>query len=177
MKAMTDAVGPERVGLRLSPWSPFQGMKMNNPIPQFTNIIRKASHLNLAYLQLVESRVSGSEDYSGSNERLDFAYRLWNGPILVAGGYKPTDAQRLVDEEYPDKDIIVMFGRHFIANPDLVYRIREGVALNSYDRKTFYISKSSLGYVDYPLSIEYLKSVGTTEVDYFGPLSETVIKE
>jgi NADPH2 dehydrogenase len=165
MKAMADAVGPERVGLRLSPWSQFQGMGMTNPITQFTDIIRKASQLNLAYLHLVESRVSGAEDYSLSNERLDFAYRLWSGPILVAGGYKPVDAQRLVDEEYPDKDIVVMFGRYFIANPDLVYRIREGVALNAYDRKTFYISKSSLGYVDYPLSMEYLKSVGTTIVE------------
>ncbi|PQE26600.1 aldolase-type TIM barrel protein [Rutstroemia sp. NJR-2017a BBW] len=158
MKAMANAVGPERVGIRLSPWSPFQGMRMANPIPQFMDIIHKASQLNLAYLHLVESRVSGAEDYGGSNERLDFAYRLWNGPILVAGGYKPADAQRLVDEENPDKEIVVMFGRYFIANPDLVYRIMEGVALNAYDRKTFYISNSSVGYVDYPLSMEYLKS-------------------
>ncbi|TEY48252.1 hypothetical protein BOTCAL_0297g00110 [Botryotinia calthae] len=157
MKAMVKAVGPERVGLRLSPWSPFQGMRMTDPIPQFMDIIRKASQLNLAYLHLVESRISGGDDYSGSNERLDFAYRLWNGPILVAGGYKPADAQRLVDEENPDKDIVVMFGRYFITNPDLVYRIKKGVALNAYDRKTFYVKNSSVGYVDYPPSLEYLK--------------------
>lgn len=77
MKAVVDAVGPERVGLRLSPWSPFLGMRMENPIPQFADIIHKASQSNLAYFHLVESRVSGSEDYEGS-ERLDFAYKLWN---------------------------------------------------------------------------------------------------
>ncbi|KAK6609757.1 NADH:flavin oxidoreductase NADH oxidase [Botrytis cinerea] len=157
MKAMVNAVGPERVGLRLSPWSPFQGMRMTDPIPQFMDIICKARKLNLAYLHLVESRISGADDYSGSNERLDFAYQLWNGPILVAGGYKPADAQRLVDEERLDKDIVVMFGRYFIANPDLVYRVKKGVALNAYDRKTFYIKNSSMGYVDYLPSIEYLK--------------------
>jgi NADPH2 dehydrogenase len=157
MKAMADAVGSERVGLRLSPWSSFQGMRMEDPLPQFTDIIRKASQLNLAYLHLVESRMSGGED-CGGNDRLDFAYGLWNRPILVAGGYKPADAQKLVDKEHPDKDIVVMFGRYFLSNPDLVYRIKWGLELNAYDLKTFYISKSRAGYVDYPLSIEYLES-------------------
>jgi len=155
MEAIVDAIGPERVGLRLSPWSLFQSMKMENPIPQFTNIIDKASQLNLAYLHLVESRVSGSEDHNGS-EPLDFAYKLWNGPFLVAGGYKLADAQKLVDEEYPDKDIVVIFGRYFVANPDLVYRFKEGLELNAYERKTFYVSSSAVGYVDYPFSAEYL---------------------
>lgn len=157
MKAVVDAVGSERVGLRLSPWSLFQGMRMKNPIPQFADIIDKASQSNLAYLHLVESRVSGSEDYEGS-ERLDFAYKLWNGPFLVAGGYKLADAQRLVDEEYPDKDIVVIFGRYFVANPDLVYRFKEGLELSAYERKTFYINNSAIGYVDYPFSAEYLAS-------------------
>ena len=157
MEAVVDAVGPERVGLRLSPWSVFQGMRMDNPIPQFTDVIEKASRLNLAYLHLVESRIAGAEDAEG-NERLDFAYKLWNGPLLVAGGFKLADAQKLVDEEYPDKDIVVVFGRYFIANPDLVFRIREGLDLNAYERKTFYTSKSAVGYVDYSFSAEYLKS-------------------
>jgi NADPH2 dehydrogenase len=157
MKAMADAVGPEAVGFRLSPWSPFQGMRMEDPIPQFTDIINKASQLNLAYLHLVESRISGAQDCEG-NDRLDFAYKLWRGPILVAGGYKPVDAQKLVDEEHPGRDLVVMFGRYFIANPDLVYRIKEGLKLNAYDRKTFYVSNSTMGYLDYPLSMKYLES-------------------
>lgn len=157
MKAAAEAIGPERVGIRLSPWSPFQGMKMNNPIPQFTDIIKKASALNLAYLHLVESRVSGTTDYEG-NERLDFAYNLWNGPLLVAGGYKPAGARKLVDEDYPNKDIVVIFGRSFIANPDLVYRIKEGLALTAHERKTFYASDLGVGYVDYQYSAEYLAS-------------------
>ena len=157
MKAVVNAVSPERVGLRLSPWSAFQGMKMKNPIPQFADVIDKASQSNLAYLHLVESRVSGSDDCEGS-EGLDFAYKLWNGPLLVAGGYKLVDAQKLVDDEYPNKDIVVIFGRYFVANPDLVYRFKEGLELNAYERKTFYINKSAIGYVDYPFSAKYLAS-------------------
>ena len=156
MKAVVDAVSPARVGLRLSPWSLFQGMGMEDPIPQFSDIIKKARQLNLAYLHLVESRVAGGEDQNG-NGRLDFAYKLWNGPLLVAGGYKLADAQKLVDEEYPDKDILVMFGRYFIANPDLVYRFKERIDLGVYDRKTFYIN-TTVGYTDYPFSAGYLGS-------------------
>ena len=158
MKAMVDAVGPERVGLRLTPWSPFQDMKMDDATPQFTDVINKAAKLNLAYLHLVESRMAGATDHDGV-ESLDFAYKLWRGPLLIAGGWQPEQAQRLVDVEHPDRDIIVMFGRYFISNPDLVYRIREGLALNPYDRDTFYLNRSRTGYVDYPFSKEYLASV------------------
>jgi NADPH2 dehydrogenase len=156
VKAVVSAVSPERVGLRLSPWSVFQGMRMENPIPQFADVIIKASQLNLAYLHLIESQTSGSDDYEAS-EQLDFTYKLWNGPLLVAGGYDLVDAQKLVDEDYSDKNIVVIFGRHFLANPDLVYRMKEGLELNAYERKTFYINKSPIGYVDYPFSAEYLK--------------------
>jgi NADPH2 dehydrogenase len=156
LKAVVSTIGKERVGLRLSPWSPFQGMRMEDPIPQFTDVINKAGQMNLAYLHLVESRISGAQDHEGS-ERLDFAYNFWTGPILVAGGFKPAEAQDLVDEKYPDKNIVVIFGRYFIANPDLIYRIKAGLKLTPYDRSTFY-SSDAVGYVDYPFSAEYLAS-------------------
>ncbi|KAF4498656.1 NADPH2 dehydrogenase chain OYE2 [Fusarium agapanthi] len=152
LERTVQAIGPERVGIRLSPWSTFQSMRMKDPIPQFTDIINKASRLNLAYLHLIESRISGSQDYQYHGcEKLDFAYGLWKGPFLIAGGYKLKEAERLVDEEHPDKDIMVMFGRNFLANPDLVYRIKEGLELNPYERKTFYSSDLE-GYVDYPFA-------------------------
>lgn len=154
LKAVVDAVGPERVGLRLTPWSPYQGMKMDDPVPQFEDVIAKAGALNLAFLHLLESRITGGDDYEGS-ERLDFAYRLWKGPLLVAGGYDLVGARKLVDEEYPDREIVVIFGRYFIANPDLVYRAKKDLQLARWDRSTFY-TPGDLGYVDYAFSKEYL---------------------
>ncbi|KAF5652538.1 putative NADPH2 dehydrogenase chain OYE2 [Fusarium sp. NRRL 25303] len=153
LERVVKAISPERVGIRLSPWSTFQSMRMKDPIPQFTDIINKASHLNLAYIHLIESRISGSQDYQEhGSEKLDFAYDLWKRPFLIAGGYKLKEAERLVDEEHPDKEIMVMFGRNFLANPDLVYRIKEGLELNPYERKTFYSSDVE-GYVDYPFAV------------------------
>ncbi|KAG9508280.1 hypothetical protein J7337_001844 [Fusarium musae] len=153
LERVVQAIGPERVGIRLSPWSTFQSMRMENPIPQFTDIINKASRLNLAYIHLIESRISGSQDcHEHGSEKLDFAYDLWKGPFLIAGGYKLSEAERLVNEEYPHKEIMVMFGRNFLANPDLVYRIKEGLELNPYKRNTFYTSDVE-GYVDYPFAV------------------------
>ncbi|KAI1170503.1 NADH:flavin oxidoreductase/NADH oxidase family protein-like protein [Nemania sp. FL0916] len=156
MEAVSRAIGPERVGLRLSPWSTFQSMKMADPVPQFSDIVKKAGALNLAYLHFIEARVSGSDDTARTGG-LDFVYDLWNGPLLVAGGHTPATARALVEEEHPDKDILVVFGRQFISNPDLVYRIKEGLELNPYDRNTFY-TPSSAGYVDYAFSQKYLVS-------------------
>jgi NADPH2 dehydrogenase len=51
-----------------------------------------------------------------------------------------------------------MFGRYFIANPDLVYRMKGPLELSAYERKTFYTNSSAVGYVDYPFSAEYLAS-------------------
>lgn len=157
INSVVDTIGSRRVGLRLSPWSTFQGMRMKDPIPQFTDVINKAVQSDIAYLHLVESRISGSMDYDG-HDRLDFAYNLWNGPLLVAGGYTPQEAKILLDTKYPDKSLVVLFGRHFISNPDLVYRVREGVELSAYNRDTFYAFESVLGYSDYPYSEKYLAS-------------------
>lgn len=155
MNRTVEAIGAERVGLRLSPWSTFQGMRMKDPIPQFTDIINQAKSLNLAYLHLVESRICGSQDdVNGSgHEKLDFAYDIWNGPLLIAGGYTLQGAKDLVDRAHPDRQVMVMFGRDFLANPDLVKRLKQGLLLNKGDRRTYYTS-DEVGYLDYPFTAE-----------------------
>ncbi|KAJ9619148.1 Chanoclavine-I aldehyde reductase fgaOx3 [Taxawa tesnikishii (nom. ined.)] len=157
-KAVVDAVGADRTGIRLSPWSTFQGMKMEDPVPQFTHLIKGLKEFKLAYLHLVESRITGSADIE-STEKIDFAVDTWGNtsPIFIAGGFKPASAVRAVDEEYTDKDIAIVFGRYFISTPDLVYRIREGIDLVPYDRDTFYVPKSEKGYIDYPFSEQFQK--------------------
>ncbi|ETS85211.1 hypothetical protein PFICI_03236 [Pestalotiopsis fici W106-1] len=154
-QAVVDAVGCRKVGIRFSPWSHFQGMRMDDPIPQFSAVIRNMAKLNLVYLHLVESRIAGGSDVEAADQ-LNFAYDLWNSTILVAGGFKPDTAQSLVDKEYPEKDIVVMFGRYFLATPDLPFRVRNGIELNEYNRATFYTPKAPTGYIDYPFSDEFL---------------------
>ena len=157
-KAVVEAVGADKTGIRLSPYSSFQGMKMEDPIPQFSHILQELKKLKLAYVHLVESRVAGNADIE-STEKINPFVDIWAGtsPILVAGGFRPDSARRAADEEYNDKDIAIVFGRYFISNPDLVYRVEKGIEFAQYDRDTFYKAKSTEGYTDYPFSKEWQK--------------------
>ncbi len=135
---------------------------MKEPVPQFSDVISKAKSLGLGYIHLIEPRVSNNVDLEHSViETLDFAINLWDGPILLAGGYNPDNAKQTIDDKYPNKDIMVMFGRHFVSNPDLVFRIKKSLALNHYDRSTFYTAKNPVGYLDYPFSTEFLAGTNT----------------
>jgi NADPH2 dehydrogenase len=153
-QAVVDAVGADKTGIRLSPFSDFQGMKMKDPVPQFSDVIKKLNKIGLAYVHLVESRISGNADIEGFDS-LDPLLPLWDGPLLIAGGLKPDSAKRMVNEERKDRDVIAVFGRYFISTPDLVFRLQEGIELNPYDRDTFYNAKSPKGYTDQPFSKEW----------------------
>ncbi|KAE8422277.1 FMN-linked oxidoreductase [Aspergillus pseudocaelatus] len=155
-RAIVDAVGSDRVGLRLSPWQRYQGMRMEDPVPQFTHMIRALNGLNLAYLHLIEARVIGNDD-GNDDDKINPFVDAWAGPgpVILAGGFKPDSAKALVDEEFKNKNILIAFGRHFISNPDLPFRIRQGLKLTPYDRKMFYLPMVTEGYVDYPFSEEF----------------------
>ena len=70
-------------------------------------------------------------------------------PVILTGGFNAQPAKRVVDEEYKDKDIIIGFGRYFISNPDIVFRIREGIELTPFEQKKFYNKGEKDGYITY----------------------------
>ncbi|WYZ43963.1 hypothetical protein EsH8_VII_000399 [Colletotrichum jinshuiense] len=154
--ALVDAIGADKVGFRISPYSTFQAMRMQDPVPQFSYLAQKLKELKLAYLHIIESRVNNWEDVE-KVEGIEFILEIWDNisPILVAGGFTPELAQRAVDEEYAKWDVAVVFGRHFLANPDLPFRIKHGLPLNKYDRDTFYTPSIPQGYIDYPFHPEF----------------------
>ncbi|KAK5945850.1 hypothetical protein PMZ80_003058 [Knufia obscura] len=161
-KAVIEAVGDsKKVGMRLSPWSDFQGMKMEDPVPQFLHVIKELKKLDLAYLHLVESRLSGDSAtgvYHAVTRENDPFVELWGeqAPIILAGGFTPAKAKKVVSEIYTGENVCVAFGRHFISTPDLPFRLQRGIEFNHYDRTTFYKKMSAEGYTDYPYSKEWL---------------------
>ena len=70
----------------------------------------------------------------------------FRGPLLRNGGFTPATAQAALDEGSADA---IVFGRTYIANPDLVERLRRGAALNEPNPATFY-APGAVGYTDYP---------------------------
>ncbi|KAL2061476.1 hypothetical protein VTL71DRAFT_6853 [Oculimacula yallundae] len=155
--ALIDAVGAEKVGFRLSPFSLFQGMRMADPIPQFSYLVEQLKLLGLAYIHIIEPRVNNNFDCETSDS-IDFLLAIWGktSPVLVAGGYTPENAIPAIDEKYKSYNVAVVFGRHFLANPDLPYRIKHGLPLNKYDRTSFYTPGLPVGYIDYPFSSGFI---------------------
>lgn len=157
-EAISLAIGPERTGFRVSPYSPFQGMKMDDPVPQFTYLAKNLKKLNLAYLHIVESRISGATDVQ-STEQVDAFLDAWgnSGALILAGGFT-TESAIYTLKKYKDKNVAIAFGRHFVANPDLPFRISKALPFNEYNRDTFYVEQSPIGYTDYAFSPEFIAS-------------------
>lgn len=155
-KAVIEAVGADRTAIRFSPFGTIQGMGMPDAEREatFSYLARELSKLSIAYVHLVEPRVNGYldvENYSGSLQFFLDAYSNAS-PVIVAGGYKANSAKEAVETKYKNHPVVVAFGRPFIANPDLPYRIQKGIEFTPYNRETFYNAKEARGYTDYPFN-------------------------
>lgn len=156
-KAVSSAIGPEKTGYRVSPWSPFQGMKMEDPVPQFQYHVAKLAELGLAYIHIVESRISGNQTIDVVSEQVDPFLEAWSksksphSAVFLAGGFTAKGAEETL-QRYQSSKMAIVFGRHFISNPDLPTRIEKNIPLTSYDRETFYRPQSPTGYIDYPFA-------------------------
>ena len=149
-QAVAEAVGGGRVGVRLSPVTPANDIVDADPQPLFEHAVRRLAPLGLAYLHLIEGATGGPRelpDRPFDYAALKAADRAagGRGAGMVNNGY---DA-RLTEQALAGGADLVSFGTLFIANPDLVRRLREGTPLNAPDRKTFY-GGGAKGYTDYP---------------------------
>ncbi|GLB45612.1 putative nadh flavin oxidoreductase nadh oxidase [Lyophyllum shimeji] len=156
--AVARAVGPERTALRLSPWNRFQDMGMKDPVPQYTHLVTALceAHPSLAYLHVVEPRISGDNDReSAVHESNDFIRAIWQDrPYITAGGYTAQTAMAAAERGSE----FVAFGRHYISNPDLPLKLKRNMPLTPYNRTTFYVpgehDDAHVGYIDYPFTEE-----------------------
>ena len=104
--------------------------------------------LGLAFLHLIEPRVSGNTDADPDAPSVAALLRpLWHGPSIVAGGFDRAKAEAALADGAADA---IAFGRAYISNPDLMERLRDNVPFTRYDRSTFY-GGGVEGYTDYPM--------------------------
>ena len=149
-RAVVDAVGGGKVGIRLSPVTPANDAHDDNPQPLFDYVVKQLAPFGLAYIHIIEGATGGPreiDDRPFDYEALKAAYRKSGGRAawMVNNGYdKP-----LAEEALKEGDDLVAFGKPFISNPDLVRRLREGAPLNQWDKNTFY-GGGEAGYIDYP---------------------------
>jgi N-ethylmaleimide reductase len=141
--------GANRVGVRVSPSSSFNGMQDSDPVALYAYVAKALAERNAAFLHIVEPRVIGSVDAEQWQPAVASAQlrKHFFGTIIAAGGFDPDAAEQIVASGDADA---VAFGRYFISNPDLPERIKKGQPLNPYDRDTFY-GGDTRGYTDYPV--------------------------
>ncbi|MFC5496571.1 alkene reductase [Caenimonas terrae] len=150
VRAVAEEVGGGRTGLRISPVTPANDVSDDNPQALFEYLMRELAPLHLAYIHVIEGATGGPREIADrpfDYKALRQAYRTAGGKAawMVNNGYDARLAQQALD----DGADLVAFGRPYIANPDLVQRLRQDAPLNAPDKATFY-GGGAKGYTDYP---------------------------
>lgn len=143
-QAVSAAIGGARVGIRLSPHGVNAGMKPYPEIDEtYTTLVPRLASTGLQYIHIVDHSAMGAPQVP---ETLKRALRqAWPRTFLLAGGFDRAGAEAALNEGRCD---LVVFGRPFLANPDLVTRLERGLPLNAPDFATFY-TPGPKGYTDY----------------------------
>lgn len=142
-----DAIGFDRVGVRLSPYGKFNDMGVH---PEMTDdyvyLSRELSRLGIVYLHLIDHPAADSTEVP---EKTRLAIReAFRGTIMSAGGYDVGSGE---EDLRAGLAHLISIGKPFIGNPDLVERLRNGTPLNAIDFSTLY-SGGEKGYTDYPIT-------------------------
>jgi len=142
--AVVDAIGASRTGIRISPVSPANGVSSSDPQAQFDYIVDHLSALDIAYIHVVEGATGGPRDVSPFD--FDSLRRRFKNTYIANNGY---DLELARSRLAAGKADLFAFGRPFIANPDLVERLKTRAPLAALDRATLY-GGGAAGYTDYP---------------------------
>lgn len=143
-RAVVAAIGAERVGLRLSPFGAFNATgTYPEQGEQYLALARELSSLGLLYLHVLDHSSMGAPAVPPEYKAKLRA--AWKGVLILAGGFDRDSAEKVLRENRAD---LIAFGKPFLANPDLVERLRSGAPLNAPDFPTFY-TPGAKGYTDY----------------------------
>lgn len=148
LKALASVFPKECVGARIAPHGVFNEIADENPEAKYEAMLGVAEKLGIGYVHIIRPVVSGNIQMDASaldDEVIDTARRCFSGSIIGAAGYNPESADKELSAGRVDA---VALGRAHVGNPDLVRRIREGIALTESNPDTWY-TPGDEGYVDY----------------------------
>ncbi|KAL5778768.1 hypothetical protein ACOSQ2_009505 [Xanthoceras sorbifolium] len=147
VEAIANEIGAHRLGIRLSPFADFMDSGDSNPEALGLYMVEQLNKHGILYCHMVEPRLKMTGENHECPQSLLPMRKAFKGTFLAAGGYDREDGNRAVAEGHAD---LVVYGRLFLANPDLPKRFELDAPLNKYDRDTFYIPDPIKGYTDYP---------------------------
>lgn len=143
-RAVANAIGKEKVGIRLSPFGAFNDIKWDDTTEsQFTKLAAGLKAMGVVYIHVVDHTSMGAPAFPQSIK--DEIRNAFGGTIIMSGGY---DAEKAEADLAAGQGELVAFGRPYISNPDLVERFEEAIPLAAPDYNTFY-TPGPKGYIDY----------------------------
>ncbi len=143
--AVAQAVGPERVGVRLAPLGTANGMQIDpQPLETYGYLVSELDRLSVAYVHIYDQ--SSSWIHQPDDALLRHLRASFTRALILCGGFTTARAEAALQAGSGD---LVAFGKLYISNPDLVERFRGDFELAPYDTRTFYTGGAT-GYVDYP---------------------------
>jgi len=145
-RRVIDAIGAERVGIRISPYGAFGSMDpgYDDVETQYLALADELSKLGAVYLHLVDHSSMGTPEVPR-----EFKKKLretFKNTFIISGGYDAERAEADLQEGLGD---LVAFGRPYISNPDLVERFKKGAELND-PKPDYFYTPGAEGYTDYP---------------------------
>jgi len=146
IEAVAGAIGIERTAIRFSPNLASQGVDDSDPMPLFQALAERLEELKVPWIELREAHQPTSAGAIPTEPVSPAMRPLYSGKIIVNSDYDGQSGQARLDDGIADG---IAFGRAFLANPDLVERIRRQSPLNSPDSSSFYWGGPE-GYTDYP---------------------------
>ncbi|RJF57529.1 alkene reductase [Serratia inhibens] len=142
--AVTGEIGAERTGVRISPVSPANAITSSDPQGQYDYLVDQLNTLGIVYLHVVEGATGGPRDAVPFD--YDSLRRRFKNTYIGNNGYDLALAAAQLAEGKAD---LFAFGRPFIANPDLVERLKKDAPLAAFIPETLY-GGGAEGYTDYP---------------------------
>ncbi|MEA5260498.1 alkene reductase [Arcicella aquatica] len=140
-----EAIGKEKVGVRLSPYGAFNDVGFFDTIDtDYQYIAEKLNEIGVVYTHLVDHSSMGAP--AVSKTVVDNIRAAFKGTLILSGGYDVARAEADLESGIAD---LIAIGRPFIANPDLVERLKQGAELATANPDLFY-SAGDEGFIDYP---------------------------
>lgn len=146
VEALTAVWPSDRVGIRLSPVSHANDIDDSTPMETFSYVVKQLNRFVLSYIHCVEGETIGPRSIP---DNFSFAAlrELYKGIYIANNGYDLPLALKARADNLAD---LICFGRPFIANPDLVERLKVGADLVNAPRETWY-GNGAKGYTDWPV--------------------------
>jgi N-ethylmaleimide reductase len=140
--AVSDAIGANKVGVRQAPLTTLMGAMDDNPEETYIEAAKILNDIGIAYIHVAEADWDNAPEMSIAFKE---AYRnVFSGTLIYSGKYSVEKAEEALQNGWAD---LIGFGRPFIANPDLPYRLQNGLSLNEPIREKFF-GGGAEGYTD-----------------------------